>query len=269
MKEIIAKIRSDYHRYTGKGCQPFYRILLYLLFRRDHSFNYCFWLRLAHKRNWAWPLALYMHKRMSVKYSMQIPRRCKIGYGQYLGHGICMVINPNTIIGNNVNLSHFLNIGSNKKTAATIGDNVWIGPGVCIVEDVHIGNNATVGAGAVVTKDVPHVNHCRRRHRRAAHTTRRHQENRDDAAAGIIRIRHVGTPRRSLPPLPRLLLKNAIGTLPRPDCPLPRRHHPPAIQRAGIISQRLAPPVPPHPRNRKQEIELLQRQKATKLSKLK
>lgn len=96
-----------------------------------------------------------MHKRMSVKYSMQIPRRCKIGYGLYLGHGICMVINPNTIIGNNVNLSHFLNIGSNKKTAATIGDNVWIGPGVCIVEDVHIGNNATVGAGAVVTKDVP------------------------------------------------------------------------------------------------------------------
>ena len=86
---------------------------------------------------------------------MQIPRRCKIGYGLYLGHGICMVINPNTIIGNNVNLSHFLNIGSNKKTAATIGDNVWIGPGVCIVEDVHIGNNATVGAGAVVTKDVP------------------------------------------------------------------------------------------------------------------
>ena len=155
MKEIIAKIRSDYHRYTGKGDQPFYKIILYLLSGREHGFNYCFWLRLAHKKNWVWPLAILMHKRMTVKYSMQIPHQCKIGYGLYLGHGICMVINVHTVIGNNVNLSQFLNIGSNKRTAATIGDNVWIGPGVCIVEGVHIGNNATIGAGAVVTKDVP------------------------------------------------------------------------------------------------------------------
>lgn len=155
MKDIIRKIRSDYHRYTGKGDRPFYRIILYLLFGRNHCFNYSFWLRLAHKRNWTWPFAILMHKRLSTKYSMLIHRKCKIGYGLYLGHGICMVVNPRTVIGNNVNLSQFLNIGSNKSTPATIGDNVWIGPGVCLVEDVHIGNNAVIGAGAVVTKDVP------------------------------------------------------------------------------------------------------------------
>lgn len=36
-----------------------------------------------------------------------------------------------------------------------IGDNVYIGPSVCIVENVSIGDNATIGAGAVVVKDVP------------------------------------------------------------------------------------------------------------------
>jgi len=66
-----------------------------------------------------------------------------------------LVINETTVIGNNVNLSQFTTIGSNHGKAATIGDNVYIGPGVCIVEDVVIGNNACIGAGSVVVKDVP------------------------------------------------------------------------------------------------------------------
>lgn len=36
-----------------------------------------------------------------------------------------------------------------------IGDNVYIGPSSCIVEDVAIGNNVTIGAGSIVTKNIP------------------------------------------------------------------------------------------------------------------
>ena len=60
-----------------------------------------------------------------------------------------------TVIGNNVNISQFLNIGSNGATPAVIGDNVWIGGNVVICPGVHIGSNVVIGAGSVVTKDIP------------------------------------------------------------------------------------------------------------------
>lgn len=39
--------------------------------------------------------------------------------------------------------------------AITIGCNVWIGRGVCILPGVQIGDGAVIGANAVVTRDVP------------------------------------------------------------------------------------------------------------------
>ena len=86
---------------------------------------------------------------------MQIPIATKIGYGFYIGHGVGIVINGGTTIGNNVNISQFLSIGTNKHTPATIGDNVYIGPNVCIVEDVKIGSGTTIAAGSVVVRDIP------------------------------------------------------------------------------------------------------------------
>lgn len=154
MKDLFLYIKSDYQRYNGE-VGGVLKILRYLLFGRNHCFNYSFWLRLSSRKNVLFPLALLMHKHLSVKYGIQIPRKTRIGYGFYIGHGIGIVINGGTVIGNNVNISHFLSIGTNNDTPAIIGDNVYIGPNVCIVEDVHVGNNATIGAGAVVVKDVP------------------------------------------------------------------------------------------------------------------
>lgn len=86
---------------------------------------------------------------------MQISSQTTIGPGLYIGHGVGVIINPSSKIGSNVTLSQFLSIGSNNGKAATIEDNVYIGPSVCLVEDVTIGHGSIVGAGAIVTKNVP------------------------------------------------------------------------------------------------------------------
>ena len=37
----------------------------------------------------------------------------------------------------------------------TIGNNVKISTGACVLGDIRIGNNVTIGANAVVLKDIP------------------------------------------------------------------------------------------------------------------
>lgn len=66
----------------------------------------------------------------------RIPKSVKIGYGLYIGHGGPVIINPTAVIGNNVNLSQFTTIGSNEGKAAIIGDNVYIGPQVVLLQNL-------------------------------------------------------------------------------------------------------------------------------------
>lgn len=153
VRDIFRYIQSDYIRYEVKP--TLINILISALTARNHCFAYSFWLRLASRKNLVYPLARFMHHRLSRKYGIQISPSTKIGFGLKIIHGIGIIINARTIIGNNCNISHFLSIGSNNGTPAIIGDCVYIGPHVCVVENVHIGNNVTIGAGSVVTKDIP------------------------------------------------------------------------------------------------------------------
>ena len=150
--DCFTLIKSDYYRLRGKEVSTLYIFIRCLC---GPFSSPLLWFRLCQYRGWFYYAARVTYKLASLIHNLDIPHSTKIGYGLYIGHGLCIVINENTIIGSNVNISQFLNIGTNHNTPAKIADNVYVGPGVCIVEDVEIGDSATIGAGAVVTKDVP------------------------------------------------------------------------------------------------------------------
>ncbi len=146
-------ILSDYRRVKpGKGMACAIRDAL---IAKERTIAYCFWYRIASRPGPLHLLGRVMHRHYSRRYGVDISHQCRIGPGLYLGHCLSIVVNRHTRIGSNCNLSQCTTIGSNHNTPATIGDNVYIGPGVSIVEDVTIGSNATIGAGATVVKSIP------------------------------------------------------------------------------------------------------------------
>lgn len=159
LKEIYKLIISDWevfpHKKHGGGGLS---LIICALTCRHPTFCYQFWLRLASKPSLFYPIAKWKHIRLTRKYGIQIPTTTRIGKSFTLWHGCGIVINPDTVIGDNVTIFHFCSIGASKKGAAKIGNNVWIGPHVCIVEDVVIGNDVKIGAGTVVIHDIP--DHC-------------------------------------------------------------------------------------------------------------
>lgn len=145
---------ADFNRYYALSNQGKFKTLFQLLIH-DSGFKYLIWFRLCSVGGVFFFFFWLMYMHYSHKYHILLPYHTKVGPGLYLGHGMCIVVNPTATIGKNVSLSHFVNIGSNKGHAATIEDEVYIAPNVSVVEDVVIGRGATIGAGAVVTKDIP------------------------------------------------------------------------------------------------------------------
>lgn len=149
--DVMKYIKSDVYRYYGK-CSTMDVIKYYL---KDSLIRFHVALRMRQGNGIIKVLGCILWGFNRKKSSIQLYPSTKIGYGLYIGHGGPIVVNPTAIIGNNVNLSQFTTIGSNHNKAATIGDFTYIGPNVCIVEDVIIGSNVTIGAGSVVTKNIP------------------------------------------------------------------------------------------------------------------
>lgn len=98
-------------------------------------------------------------KFLSEMYGIEISPDVKIGKGLYIGHGYNITINPQTIIGENVNIHKGVTIGQEnrgtRKGAPTIGNFVWCGVNSTIVGNIKIGNNVLIAPNTYVNGDVP------------------------------------------------------------------------------------------------------------------
>lgn len=91
---------------------------------------------------------------------VEIPIKTRIGKGFKIYHGVGLVINGYTIIGENFTVRQSVTIGNKaladgaNSGAPIIGNNVELGASVCLIGEIKIGDNVKVGAGTVVTKDI-------------------------------------------------------------------------------------------------------------------
>lgn len=98
-------------------------------------------------------------KQLSEKTGIQIPTKAQIGKGFYVGHFGTIIINPDAIIGENVNVATGVTIGKtnrgNSKGVPKIGNSVWIGTNAVIVGNIKIGDDVLIAPNAYVNVDVP------------------------------------------------------------------------------------------------------------------
>lgn len=87
--------------------------------------------------------------------------KAKVGKGLRLPHATGIVIGDGAVIGDNVTIYQHVTLGQKNGAHSypTVGNDVTIYAGACLIGDITIGDGAVIGANSVVTKDV------------AAHTT--------------------------------------------------------------------------------------------------
>ena len=99
-----------------------------------------------------------MLKLCSFKFGIQIPAQTKIASGFRIVHFGTIVINPETIIGKNFNISQGALIGNasgKRQGTPIIGDNVCMNANSIIIGNVKIGNNVLIAPGTFINFDVP------------------------------------------------------------------------------------------------------------------
>jgi serine O-acetyltransferase len=103
-------------------------------------------------------ICLIWQKLIEITTGISIPASAKIGHSFYIGHFGGIILNANSIIGNNCNISQGVTIGvsgiNENRGVPIIGDNVYIGANAVIAGKIKIGNNVLIGACSLVNIDV-------------------------------------------------------------------------------------------------------------------
>lgn len=129
---------------------------------RSFSFKLVFWYRIVTYLTNNYPknriliyIAKFIHRHYMIKYGVTITYSTKIGGGLKFPHYGMSVINA-VRIGENFTIFQGATVGTVRgKGKPIIGDNVIVASNAQVLGAITIGNNVMIGAGAVVVDDVP------------------------------------------------------------------------------------------------------------------
>lgn len=163
-KECKKIIKQDLYRLNKSSYISYNIAMRYLI--TNPSFKITFWMRigeyLAAKKNIIAKSLLFVvaviHKHNQYKTGIQIALGHSVGAGIMFPHFSGIVVNGGAKIGKNCTIFQNVTIGSvrgPKGGVPTIGDNVVLCAGSCVIGNVHIGNNVLIGAHALVVEDIP------------------------------------------------------------------------------------------------------------------
>ncbi len=101
-------------------------------------------------------IAKFLWVRMTKKTGCYLSPKAKVGKGFRLPHATGIVVGDGAVIGDHVTFYQHVTLGrkGGEEAYPSIGNNVIIYAGACIIGDITIGDGAVVGANSVVTKDV-------------------------------------------------------------------------------------------------------------------
>ncbi|MBU2061320.1 MAG: serine O-acetyltransferase [Bacteroidetes bacterium] len=158
MKEFYKIMKIDIEKDLCRE-PSFFNILRYVLF--NNSYQVVFLFRLCANISKLWylkPLLIFLdYVRVAIS-SCYISNKATIDSGLYLPHATGIVIGSGASIGMNCTIYQNVTIGRKNVNSAeypTIGNNVTVCAGACLIGGIYIGNNSVVGANSVVLCNVP------------------------------------------------------------------------------------------------------------------
>ncbi len=159
------KLRADLHRAYSLTSGSRSRKLIELLFapgiRAVIIFRFSEWMESGSRfrRKLLFPFYFFFSRRMSKLWGITIQDGAQIEGGFMVWHFGGIFIGTGARIGRNVGISHDVTIGTGGKGRTrglpTIGDNVYVSPGVVIAGKIRVGNNVKISPNCFVDMNIP------------------------------------------------------------------------------------------------------------------
>jgi len=155
-RSSLKDLDADLYRFFGPKKVSFFQKLMF-----SPEIKYIALLRKAQGSKCNLMLIYYRYRlrKKRIKTQIQIPHNTKIGPVLYIGHLGRIVVDSNTCIGSNVNLSTGVTIGQipfgPRKGSPRIGNHVWIGTNAVIVGNVSVGDHSLIAPNSFVNFNVP------------------------------------------------------------------------------------------------------------------